>query len=255
MIDRRTIKAALREEEHDRIKRAFWIAAGITLLLSVVQPWGRLALYPFALLATWAHELGHGTVGLLAGGHFDHLELYSSLGGVAHVSRPEWASPLVSMGGLLGPAFAGAAFIILGVRERTATLSLACLTVAMAVSTALLVRPFTSFGFIAMAVLTVSVAAFTWRADTFWRSAACQFLGIQFCLGSLSDFDYMFTASFERDGEIRISDSAKIAEHWGMTYWFWGALIAVASVAILLTAYKLAWRRQSTTCNWNAPAR
>lgn len=52
----------------------FWSAA----LLSVGRPsvpFGEFVIYPFALLSTWAHELGHGVTALLWGGEIKYLVL------------------------------------------------------------------------------------------------------------------------------------------------------------------------------------
>ncbi|MFB6350678.1 MAG: M50 family metallopeptidase, partial [Bradymonadaceae bacterium] len=53
--------------------------------------------------------------------------------------------------------------------------------------------------------------------------ALAQFIGIRFCLESLSDVDYMFTKQFRRGGRVMSSDTQAIAEQLGGVYWFWGA--------------------------------
>ena len=70
--------------------------------------------YPFMLLGTWFHEMGHGLTAILVGGDFKYLEIYQNGGGVAYstvtnkIFSIPTASALTAAGGLLGPAFAGA---------------------------------------------------------------------------------------------------------------------------------------------------
>lgn len=57
-------------EKPDR-QSVIWLvaAAGLTVLLWRF-PWGNYLLYPFTLLATWFHEMGHGLTALLLGESF-----------------------------------------------------------------------------------------------------------------------------------------------------------------------------------------
>lgn len=223
-----------------RLVGAFWVAAAASVALHQV-PHGRYALYPFALLSTWAHEMGHGLTALLLGGGFTELRLYASLGGTAyHTGGGGLAGPLISAGGLLGPALAGAVVIVAGARsERTARAVLVALGAALALSVALWIR--TLFGASAIALLAVAVLGVAFKSPPFVGLVLTQLLGIQFCLGSLSSTDYMFTRTFERGGQVLNSDTQNIAEQLLLPYWFWGGLIAALSVAILGAAFWLAW--------------
>ena len=78
-----TSKSRPAESGRDRLIAAFLLAALVSAGLHFAQPWGRYVLYPFALLATWAHEMGHGLAALLFGGSFHELDLYPDLGGQA----------------------------------------------------------------------------------------------------------------------------------------------------------------------------
>jgi hypothetical protein len=221
---------------------AFLGAVALSFGLSHV-PWGRYVLYPFAMLSTWAHEMGHGLTALLVGGRFSHLELYADLGGVAYHagSGGRIANALVAAGGLLGPALLGGIIIILGARQRTARIVSLALSLALAVSLALWVR--NPFGMIIVAAIAAALGAIArWGPDPV-RVVVTQLLGIQLCLGSFSDFDYMFTKGFVRDGQPMTSDTQAIAQSLLLPYWFWGALIAGLSIIIMLAAFWLAWVR------------
>lgn len=225
----------------DRLVLAFVGAVVLSIGLSFV-PFGRYALYPFALLATWAHEMGHGLTALLVGGSFEHLELYSNLGGVAFTRRPDGLrAAVVSAGGLLGPAVLGGLIVVLGAREATARRVLVVLGAALGLSLAIWVR--NPFGMLGVALLTAGVVALARWGGEGLRLVVTQMVGIQLCLGSLGSFDYMFTREFERDGKTMVSDTQAIAQQLLLPYWLWGALIAAASLAILGCAFWAAWVR------------
>lgn len=230
--------------ERKRLRSYFLGAAALSLVLHLIQPWGRYALYPFALLSTWAHEMGHGLAALLLGGRFDHLELRPDLGGTAYHSIGGLARPLVAMAGLLGPALAGGAIIALGSRsERTARRALLGLAVVALLSTVVWVRPLVSFGFVAMLVVGGLLLGAALSKKPALELFLVQLVGIQLCLGSLADFDYMFSAGFVREGQPMQSDTATMAEHWLLPYWVWGALVAGLSLLILAGAFWVAWIR------------
>lgn len=229
------------EGARGRLAAAFWAAVAISLLANFV-PFGRYLLYPFALLATWAHEMGHGLTAIVMGGSFEKLELYQDLGGVAfHSGRlGRIGSALVSAGGLLGPALAGGAVVVLGSRPRMAPAVTGALGAALLLSLLWVRNP---FGVAAVLALGLGAAGLALKGGEVPRLVVTQLVGIQLCLGSLSDFDYMFTRSFQRDGATMTSDTQHMAEQLWLPYWVWGALIALLSLTILAAAFYLAWVR------------
>lgn len=229
-----------------RLARTFWIAAAVTAILPQL-PFGRLVLYPFALLATWAHEMGHGLTALMVGGRFDRLLIFPDLGGVAFSARPDnvLAPVAISAGGLLGPAVAGGVVVVLGARPRLSRGVLGGVAVALLLSLLLWVR--NPFGAAAIAALGVGFALVARFGSAGVKLTMAQLTGIQLCLGSLSDFDYMFTRQFTRDGQVQISDTQAIAEQLLLPYWVWGGIIGALSLAILAAAFWLAWIRPGRT--------
>jgi hypothetical protein len=223
----------------NRLLTFFWVAAAISVILPRI-PYGRTILYPFALLGTWVHEMGHGVAAMLVGGSFDRLVLYQNLGGTAYSSGVgTLGRAMVAGGGLLGPALAGGAIILLGSREATARWVLAGLAIAVALSLVLVVRNL--FGWVSLAVIGAALGLVAFYAPEIVRVFAAQLIGIQFCLASWGTLDYMFTRDFVRDGQVIHSDTQEIAEVLLLPYWFWGGLIAVTSVAIMVGSFYLAW--------------
>ncbi len=225
----------------NRLMIFFWVAVVVSFVLPRI-PYGRNVLYPFALLSTWIHEMGHGLFALLAGGSFNRLVIFSNLGGTAFSSGVGGLGrAFVAAGGLLGPAIAGGIIIVLGSREHTARWVLAGLSVLLIVSLLLFVR--NAFGWVALGLIAAVLAPVAFYAPELVRIFVAQLIGIQFCLASWGTLDYMFTKNFERDGQILNSDTEEIADVLLLPYWFWGGLIAAMSFAIMASSFYVAWIR------------
>ena len=223
----------------NRLLAYFWVAAAISLVVPRL-PYGRQVLYPFSLLGTWVHEMGHGLTAIVVGGSFERLVLFQNLGGTAYSTGVgTFGRALVAAGGLLGPALAGGLIIVLGSREATARWVLAGLTVMLALSLVLFVR--NVFGWVALAVIAAILGGLAFYGPEVVRVFVAQLIGIQFCVASWGTLDYMFTKNFVRDGQVLDSDTQEIAEVLLLPYWFWGGLIAITSLAIMASSFYLAW--------------
>jgi len=229
-------------EDLPSFRAAFWGAALLSLVLWLI-PFGGLLIYPVTVMATWAHELGHGLTAILVGGELESLELYGGGGGVAHTRTAEsWQHALVSLGGLLGAPIAGVAMLVLGSYRRMVPVLLGGLVVALVGSALLWVR--TPFGVIACLGIAALVGTLGWRLRPSRRFLLVQFIGIQLALSSLSRMDYLFTDE-ARFGLTRVmpSDVANIAEELGGHWLIYGLLIAVVELAMLYGAYRFVdWR-------------
>ena len=115
---------------------ALVVAALLIWGLQRFVPYGRLVLYPFTLLSTWVHEMGHGLTALFLGGRFERLDIYADASGLAYsYVLPGARGALVAAGGLLAPPFVGMAMLMFG--RRAARPLLMGLATAMVVSLAL----------------------------------------------------------------------------------------------------------------------
>ena len=228
----------------EKVVVAFWAAVAANLALTFI-PYGNMVLFPFALLSTWAHEMGHGVVAMIVGGEFRKMEIYQNLGGVAFSTRPDnaVAQVLISASGLLGPAVVGGFIIVLGSSPRAGRWVLEILGILLVVSAIIWIR--NPFGLISIGALGVVLFLVGYFANHLIELCVVQFVGIRLCLESVSDLDYMFTRQFERNGQVMLSDTQKIAEHLLLPYWVWGIIIAGLSLAILCFAFYLAWIRPS----------
>ncbi len=140
---------------------ADWIlVAAALVVLWVHRSWrGRFLQRPLALLATWVHELAHGSAALLVGGGFDRMEVNRDGSGRAwwHGRQTRFRSALVSSAGYLGTAMAGAALIALRHGPVPHALLLQVFGLTMLLSAALYVR--NGFGFTTVAALGAGVVA------------------------------------------------------------------------------------------------
>lgn len=227
-----------------RIQAFFWLAVVLSLLLPRLR-YGRFLTYPFALLGTWAHELGHGLTAVLLGGSFHRLVLFPNLGGTAFSSGVGSIGRAgVAAGGLLGPAVVGGGLIVAGSRDGTARNVLLALAAAVALSLVAVVRNL--FGWLALSVIGALLGSVAIYAPEEPQILLVQLIGIQLCLASWGTLDYMFTREFVRDGRVVASDTQQIAEALVLPYWFWGAVIAVTSAGIVAGSFYLAWIRPGT---------
>jgi hypothetical protein len=230
----------------DRRQRA-GLLAGIALasILLWQTALGSLLLYPFTILATWFHEMGHGLAAMLAGRGFERLLIFADGSGVAESLRPGdgygLTDALVAASGPLGPAIAGALLIVAS-RSPTATrYALAALGAALILSTLIWVRSLT--GWLVLPALGTAITLLALRGPPPWRRFAIQLLGVQAAISAWQQFDYLFSPGGNVGGELQRSDTGAIADVLLLPYWFWGAIISAAILALVWGSCRLAFRR------------
>lgn len=196
-------------------------------------PYGRQVLYPLTLLATFAHEMGHGLTALLLGAQFDQLLLHADGSGMAvwHGNPGRIATALIAAGGLVGPTVAGVTLLLLSRSPRFARAVLGTLALLLTVSMVLWSR--NSFGatFLLALAATLAVAARV-LPDTA-AAFLLHLIAATLCLSWFTDLDYMFSAQAVVGGVVQPSDSAVIAQALWLPYWFWGGVVAVFSLAVV----------------------
>lgn len=228
-------------------KERLALLAGIALASIVLwqTALGSLLLYPFTILATWFHEMGHGIAAMLAGRGFERLQIFADGSGFAESLRPSdgyrLTDALVAASGPLGPAIAGALLIIAS-RSPTATRNaLAALGVALILSTLIWVRSLT--GWLVLPAMGLAIVMLALRGPQPWRSFVIQLLGVQACISVWRQFDYLFSPGGTVGGRLQRSDTGAIADVLLLPYWFWGASISAAILALLWWSFRLAFRR------------
>ena len=96
--------------------------AAAALLVLPHIPFGSTVLYPFMILGTWFHEMGHGLAAMAMGFDFDRLVLLPNGSGYAQYFFPDDASRLthavVAAAGPIGPAIIGSGLYLLRPQGR-----------------------------------------------------------------------------------------------------------------------------------------
>jgi len=212
--------------------RNLLILSTATVVLIWQLPYGRQLLYPLTLLATYAHEMGHGLTALLTGAEFDQLMLHADGSGMAvwRGNPGRLATALIAAGGLVGPTFAGIGVLWASRTPRYARAVLATLSALTVVSVVLWSR--NAFG----VVFLVSVATTLGLAAKALPDAAAAFLlhfiAATLCLSWFNHLAYLFSAQAVVNGVAMPSDSSVIAQALWLPYWFWGGVIATFSFAV-----------------------
>ncbi|MEO1375737.1 MAG: M50 family metallopeptidase [Cyanobacteria bacterium J06635_10] len=240
-MDFKSLESKLNSEV-DRIG-IWWLigAAAATILLWQVQ-YGDYILYPFSILATWFHEMGHGLAAILLGGNFQQLQISADGSGFAIHSGRLFLGPigraLVAAAGPMGPPIAGAILILASRNFKTASISLKILGGFLLFSVLIWVRSI--FGIIAILTLGLIILLIGLKASRWFQGFSIQFLGVQACISTYHQLDYLFTPTA---GPLGLSDTGQIQRQLFLPYWFWGGVMAIASLLILVQSLRIAYKQ------------
>lgn len=221
----------------------------IVLLVSIVLtamlyliPQLSLLAYPFMLLSTLAHEMGHGIAALFVGGAFHKFQMWGDGSGVATISTSggRFASAVTSAGGLIGPAVAAALGFAFGRTEVGARRCLLALSTILLIALVLVVRNL--FGaFFVFFVLAICVLVAI-KASPDVAQLLLVFLSVQLALSVFSRGDYLFTPTAQTAMGAMPSDVGQMANALFLPFWFWGFVCGLISVVVLLYGLKAFWK-------------
>lgn len=210
------------------------LLAVATIIVAWQLPYGPQVLYPLSLLGTFAHEMGHGLTALLVGEEFEYLLLHADGSGLAawRGAPGRLARAAIAAGGLLGPSIAGVSLMFFARSPRLVRLLLIVLAAGLALCVLIWVRNLFGIAFLLGAAAVLAAGA-RWLGDAA-ASFGLRLLTAVLCLSWFRDLGYMFSAQVVVAGVVHPSDSAVIADALWLPYWFWGALVATLSLAVLL---------------------
>ncbi|MEL6672836.1 MAG: M50 family metallopeptidase [Bacteroidota bacterium] len=204
--------------------------------------------YPFMLLGTWFHEMGHGITAWLVGASFEELLIFANGSGLAVITGRELWVPeslgrvMISLGGLLGPALAGGALIISGRQKSWSRIALILLASVMTVSMIFLVRTF--WGILILSLIVLMLGWAVWKGSRRTQQILVQYLGLQASLSTFLQIGYLFTEKVVVGGEELLSDTASIASHSFGNYALWGAMVSVLTLGMIWLSFRLATRER-----------
>lgn len=213
-------------------ERSRLILATAAVVVIWQVPYGHQVLYPLSLLATYAHEMGHGLAALLTGAEFEQMVLHADGSGMAvwRGNPGRLATAFIAAGGLVGPTLAGVGLLLVSSTPRYARLILAALSALLLVSMALWSRNVFGVAFLIALAASLGLAAKA-LPDTA-AAFLLHLIAATLCLSWFNHLGYMFSSQAIVNGVAMPSDSAVIAQALWLPYWFWGGVIAVFALAV-----------------------
>jgi len=236
-----SVRPGSQEEKIGRL-----IIAAVLVMVLPGLPLGNYLIYPFTILTTWFHEMGHGLTALALGLDFERLVIFPSGSGYAESSaRTEVSSissALIAAGGPIGPAFAGALLILASSRHTMWRPALLVLAGVIALSVLIWVRSQT--GLIVLPLVAAALAWVAWRGRDWLKLFALQFLGVLGAMSMFRDWDYLFSERTVIGGRPMLSDTGAIEAGLFLPHWLWAILIIAASAAMIGASLKYALNRE-----------
>ena len=229
------------------------MVAGLVVLFLPALPFGTYLAYPFVILTTWFHEMGHGLAALAAGQDFRQLQIFANGSGVAQsavaADAGAWVGVVIAAGGPLGPSVVGAVLILASARERLWRPALWLMAGAIMLSVVLYVRSAT--GLIVLPLVAGLLALVAARGKPAMARFALQFVGLLGAFSVVRDFDYLLTREAAVGGAVMLSDTGQMAAITGLPHWLWAGAIVAASAALVGGAlrYALKERRPKPPAN------
>lgn len=218
------------------------VLAALVVVMLPALPFGTYLIYPFAILTTWFHEMGHGLTALALGQQFDQLLIFPNGSGVAQsrvdADASRFTLAAIAAGGPLAPSLAGAALILASAHARLWRPVLWLAAGAILASVIVWVRSPT--GYWVLPLVAAILALVAWRAAPGFARFTLQFLGVLGAMSMFRDFNYLFTEQAVIGGRAMLSDTGQIAAVLGLPHWFWAGLILLLSGAMTGAALKYA---------------
>ncbi|MEE4199718.1 M50 family metallopeptidase [Erythrobacter sp.] len=234
------------------------ILAGFAVIALPALPFGAYLVYPFAILTTWFHEMGHGMTALVLGQQFERLLIFANGSGVAEsylsVDASRFTRATIAAGGPIAPSLAGAALIVASAHRRAWRPALWLTSAAIFASVIVYVR--SPVGYAVLPLVAAGIAVAAWKAPPGLARFLLQFLGILGAMSMLRDFNYLFTEEAVIGGRRILSDTGQIEAALFLPHWVWAALILLVS-ALLIGAslrYALSDRRRTALSSPRRPA-
>ncbi len=218
------------------------ILAGFVVIALPSLPLGNYLIYPFMILTTWFHEMGHGLTAMMMGQDFVQLQIFSDGSGVAESMVAEDISPFaratMAAGGPLAPSIVGAGLILASAREKFWRPALWIMAAAIFASVIIYVRSPT--GYAVLPLVAAFLAVIAWKASAGIARFTLQFLGVLAAMSMLRDFNYLFTEQAVIGGQQMLSDTGQIEASLWLPHWFWATLIITISAVMVGASLKYA---------------
>jgi len=218
------------------------ILAVIVVLALPALPFGTYLIYPFVILTTWFHEMGHGLTAMALGQHFEQLQIFADGSGVAQ-SQVEndlsaFSRAAIAAGGPLAPCVVGSSLILASAHERLWRPAL--WTVAAAIFASVIVYVRSPVGFFVLPMVAAAISLVAWKGPDGLARFTLQFLGMLGAMSMLRDFNYLFTEEAVIGGQRILSDTGQIEAALLLPHWVWAAIILAICAACVGGSLKYA---------------
>lgn len=216
--------------------------AGVLVIVLPALPFGNYLIYPFVILTTWFHEMGHGLTALMVGQEFILLQIEANGSGVALSNVDPEASVFVnaaiSAGGPLAPSIVGAGLIMASAHRRLWRPVLWGVAITILASVIIWVR--SPVGYAVLPLTAAMLAVIAWKASDGVARFMLQFLGVIAAMSMLADFNYLFTESFMKGGQRMLSDTGQMEAALRLPHWIWAIMLLTVAAAMTAGALKYA---------------
>ena len=224
----------------------------IAISIATIVLWqtdiGRLILYPFTVLGTWFHEMGHGLMALFLGGGFEKLDIYSNGSGVATWNGPLFlgniGKAIVAGAGPMGPTIAGVICIVASAKDKWTKYALYILTTVLIISAIYWVRSL--FGVPVVLGFGILTGLIAFKGNRKLQRFTLIFLGIQACLSVYLSIDYLMMSYGTVGGESMQSDTAVMEQYLFLPNYIWGGLIIFISILAIWKSLSYALKNANT---------
>ena len=216
--------------------------AAIVVIFLPALPFGNYVIYPFTILTTWYHEMGHGLAAMMLGYNFEQLVIYPNGSGVAlssYAGDPgNLRAALMAAGGPLAPAVAGSALIVASAKEHWWRPALYILAGLIGVSALVWVRSFV--GLTVLPLLALALVFLARKGNRTVLRFGLQFLGVLGALSMFQQWDYLFMERAVIGGKPMLSDTGAIEANLFLPHWFWAIAIILIAGAMIGASLKYA---------------
>ena len=199
---------------------------------------GRKIVRPYFILGVFFHEVGHAIAILMLGGRPVKIQLLLNDGGVTwwryYQSFGRFRRAIVSSAGFLGSAIVGGLLILASRNPNITNNILIILGIFSLAITIVWVREWFGYGFMTMIFWGFIILAIAFRTPPEVQKLMIQFLGVQLSMINFLNIWYLF----DMDPS---SDVAKIERYLWLPYWFWGIMITLLCVEILVQSIRIAY--------------
>jgi hypothetical protein len=214
--------------------RTLLVVSALATLALYLVPYSFYVSYPLRLISTLFHELGHGVAAVIVGGDFERFKMWTDGSGMTY-----WGGPIgnagrafVAAGGLVGPAVVAAICLVCARRPRLARWCLGTIGALLALALVLVVR--NAFGLVYVGGFAAICLFLALRTSAQTVQLGLVFLAVQLALSVYARGDYLFTQYADTAAGRAPSDVQQMADALLLPYWFWGALCAAFSAAVLI---------------------